>query len=201
MISVSRRLVCRIRIVNLGLKGRIALVTGASKGIGKAIARGLADEGVNLVLLARGVEELEQAAAEICKATGVRVVAVPTDMRDTAAVKAAADRAASEFRTRSHPRQQRRRTDQASGTADHLARHRLDGRREHQDDGHVADDSGVAAEHADGRDRPHHQHQRHCRLERAVLGADAWAEQLGDESRDDLPGAGSVGVSGSPSTR
>ena len=77
--------------MDLGLKGRNALVTGASKGIGKAIARGLADEGVNLVLLARGVEELERAAAEIRKATGVRVVTVPTDMRDTAAVKAAAD--------------------------------------------------------------------------------------------------------------
>src|SRR6187431_164756 len=57
------------KTMNLGLKGRNALVTGASKGIGKAIARGLADEGVNLVLLARGVEELERAASEICKAT------------------------------------------------------------------------------------------------------------------------------------
>ena len=85
--------------MNLGLKARNALVTGASKGIGKAIARGLADEGVNLVLLARGVEELERAASEICKATGVRVVTVPTDMRDTAAVKAAADRATSELKT------------------------------------------------------------------------------------------------------
>jgi len=85
--------------MNLGLKGRTALVTGASKGIGKAIARGLADEGVNLLLLARGVEELERSAAEICTATGVRVVTVPTDMRDTAAVKAAAERAAAEFTT------------------------------------------------------------------------------------------------------
>ncbi len=48
--------------MDLRLKGRVAVVTGASKGIGKAIARGLADEGVNLVLLARGKEALEQAA-------------------------------------------------------------------------------------------------------------------------------------------
>jgi NAD(P)-dependent dehydrogenase (short-subunit alcohol dehydrogenase family) len=85
--------------MNLGLKGRAAVVTGASKGIGKAIARGLANEGVNLVLLARGVEDLERAAAEIGSATGVRVVAIPTDMRETAAVKAAAERAGKEFGT------------------------------------------------------------------------------------------------------
>ena len=85
--------------MNLGLKGRVALVTGASKGIGKAIARGLANEGVNLVLLARGAEDLERSASEICTATGVRVVAVPTDMRETDAVKAAAQRAGKEFGT------------------------------------------------------------------------------------------------------
>jgi len=85
--------------MNLGLKGRAALVTGASKGIGKAIARGLAEEGVNLVLLARGAEELERAAAEIRGATGVRVLAVPTDIRDATSVQAAADRAGTEFGT------------------------------------------------------------------------------------------------------
>jgi len=83
--------------MNLGLKGRAALVTGASKGIGKAIARGLADEGVNLALLARGVEELERAADDIRRAAGVRVLALPTDIRDARAVQAAADRAAAEF--------------------------------------------------------------------------------------------------------
>ena len=83
--------------MDLGLKGRAALVTGASKGIGRAIARGLAGEGVDLVVLARGAERLNQAASEIGKATGVRVVPIPTDMRETAAVRAAADRAAKEF--------------------------------------------------------------------------------------------------------
>jgi len=85
--------------MNLGLKGRVALVTGASKGIGKAIARGLADEGVSLVLLARTADALEAAAAEIRAATGVRVIAVPTDLRDATATKAAAARAATEFGT------------------------------------------------------------------------------------------------------
>ena len=44
--------------LELGLAGRTALVTGGSKGIGKAIARGLARQGVNLVLLDRGKELL-----------------------------------------------------------------------------------------------------------------------------------------------
>jgi 3-oxoacyl-[acyl-carrier protein] reductase len=85
--------------MDLGLKGRVALVTGASKGIGKNIARRLADEGVNLVLLARGKEQLDAAAAEICKATGVQVLAVPTDMREMAAVEAAATAARAKFGT------------------------------------------------------------------------------------------------------
>ena len=80
--------------MDLRLKDRVALVTGASKGIGKNIARGLANEGVHVILLARGKDALEQAAEEIHAATGVRVLAVPTDMRDMASVKAAAAAAA-----------------------------------------------------------------------------------------------------------
>jgi 3-oxoacyl-[acyl-carrier protein] reductase len=85
--------------MDLGLKGRVALVTGASKGIGKNIARGLANEGVDVVLLARGKDALEQAAEEIHAATGVRVLAVPTDMRDMDAVTAAAAAAKARFGT------------------------------------------------------------------------------------------------------
>jgi 3-oxoacyl-[acyl-carrier protein] reductase len=85
--------------MDLGLKGRVALVTGASKGIGKNIARGLADEGVHLVLLARGRELLEASADEIRRATGVRVLTVPTDLREMASVQAAVDAARAEFGT------------------------------------------------------------------------------------------------------
>jgi NAD(P)-dependent dehydrogenase (short-subunit alcohol dehydrogenase family) len=85
--------------MDLRLKDRVALVTGASKGIGKNIARGLANEGVHVILLARGKDDLERAAEEIRDATGVRVLAVPTDMRDTASVKAAASAAADRFGT------------------------------------------------------------------------------------------------------
>ena len=83
--------------MELGLKGRTALVTGASKGIGKAIARGLADEGVNVALLARSAPALEAAAQEIAAATAVRVLALPTDIRNDAAVKAAVEHATAEL--------------------------------------------------------------------------------------------------------
>lgn len=62
------------------LTNKVAIVTGANRGIGKAIARGLADEGCTLVLAARGAESLQQAAAELSK--DIQVVAIPTDVTD-----------------------------------------------------------------------------------------------------------------------
>ena len=85
--------------MDLRLKGRTAIVTGASKGIGKAIARGLAQEGVNLVVLARGKDALDQAADQIRREQGVTVLAVQADVRDIGQVKAAADAAKAEFGT------------------------------------------------------------------------------------------------------
>jgi NAD(P)-dependent dehydrogenase (short-subunit alcohol dehydrogenase family) len=85
--------------MDLGLKGRAAVVTGASKGIGRAIARGLAREGVNLVLIARGKEALDQAADQLRREQGVRVVAAGADIRDAGAVNAAAAAAKAEFGT------------------------------------------------------------------------------------------------------
>jgi 3-oxoacyl-[acyl-carrier protein] reductase len=85
--------------MELGLKGRAALVTGASKGIGRAIAQGLASEGVNLVLLARGKDALEATAADIRARYGVTAVAAAADITSTDSVKAAAEAAKASFGT------------------------------------------------------------------------------------------------------
>ena len=66
--------------MDLGIKGKNALVCAASKGLGKGCALALAREGVNLVITARGKEALEATAEEIRKATGARVVAVAGDI-------------------------------------------------------------------------------------------------------------------------
>jgi len=85
--------------MDLGLRGRVALVTGASKGIGKAIALGLAAEGVHVVMIARDREVLDAAADEVRQRHDVRVHAISTDVRAEADVKRATDIAAREFGT------------------------------------------------------------------------------------------------------
>lgn len=66
--------------MNLELGGKTALVTGASLGIGRAIAQELAQEGANVVVNARDRERLEDVAAAIARATGARIVAAAGDM-------------------------------------------------------------------------------------------------------------------------
>jgi NAD(P)-dependent dehydrogenase (short-subunit alcohol dehydrogenase family) len=63
------------------LAGRIALVTGASRGLGRAIARCLAAEGAQTVLVARTVGGLEELDDEICRAGGLKPTLVPLDLR------------------------------------------------------------------------------------------------------------------------
>ena len=75
--------------MDLGIRGRTALVCAASKGLGKGCAQSLAKEGVNLVITARGKEALEATAAEIRKLTGVKVTAIAGDIT-TAEGRAAA---------------------------------------------------------------------------------------------------------------
>jgi NAD(P)-dependent dehydrogenase (short-subunit alcohol dehydrogenase family) len=63
------------------LSGRIALITGASRGIGRALARAFAAEGAHLILLARTVGGLEEADDEV-KAAGGTSTLVPLDLKD-----------------------------------------------------------------------------------------------------------------------
>ena len=69
--------------MDLGIRGRKALVCAASKGLGRGCAFSLAREGVDLVILARGQEALERTAAEIRAETGVRVTAIAADVTTT----------------------------------------------------------------------------------------------------------------------
>lgn len=66
--------------MDLGLKGKNALVCGASKGLGRGCAEALAGEGVNLVILARRAVELEQTAEQIRKRFAVKVTTVVCDI-------------------------------------------------------------------------------------------------------------------------
>jgi 3-oxoacyl-[acyl-carrier protein] reductase len=66
--------------MDLGIKGRTAIVNAASKGLGKASAMALGREGVNLVISARTAETLEAAAEEIRQETGANVTTVVADV-------------------------------------------------------------------------------------------------------------------------
>lgn len=73
--------------MDLGLKGRIALITGGSEGIGRATAEELAREGARVAIVARRPDALEAAAAELCEATGGEVIAVPADVSQAGEVE------------------------------------------------------------------------------------------------------------------
>ena len=64
------------------LKGKAAIVTGASRGIGRAIADALADAGIHVTLTSRSQADCEKAAAEITERTGTRALGVACDVRE-----------------------------------------------------------------------------------------------------------------------
>lgn len=82
--------------MDLGLKGARVVVTGASRGIGRATAQVFADEGADLAVCARTAEPLEQAAGEL-RAAGGRVAASAVDVADPGALRGFLDAAADEL--------------------------------------------------------------------------------------------------------
>ncbi len=73
---------------DLGFKGRVAVVTGASSGLGTAFALGLAEQGADLAILARRTDRLAD-VAEKCRAFGVRCLPVACDVSSEESIKAA----------------------------------------------------------------------------------------------------------------
>ncbi len=69
-------------------------MTGGSRGIGKAIARELAAEGVDVAIVARSADALQQTAAELAEATGQKIVPIVADTSSDASVKAMVEQAA-----------------------------------------------------------------------------------------------------------
>ena len=80
------------------LKNKNALITGAGKGIGKAVAIALAKEGVNVILLARTQEEIDSVAAK-ARSLRVKALAITADVADIKSVNAAVEKALAEFGT------------------------------------------------------------------------------------------------------
>ncbi|WKL43204.1 3-ketoacyl-ACP reductase [Flavobacterium sp. ZE23DGlu08] len=80
------------------IKNKNALITGAGKGIGKAIALALAKEGVNIILVARTQEEIDSVAAKV-RSLRVKALAITADVADINSVNAAVEKALAEFGT------------------------------------------------------------------------------------------------------
>jgi NAD(P)-dependent dehydrogenase (short-subunit alcohol dehydrogenase family) len=79
-----------------GVRHQVVVVTGASAGVGRAVARAFAEQGASIGLLARGRDGLEGAKRDV-EARGGRAIVLPTDVADAAAVDAAAEAVEREF--------------------------------------------------------------------------------------------------------
>ena len=82
--------------MDIRLDQKTAFITGASRGIGRAIALEFAKSGANVIITARSVNDLETLAAEI-RALGQKAVAIPCDLNEPSSLDAAVARAQSEL--------------------------------------------------------------------------------------------------------
>ncbi len=85
--------------MDLGLKDKVALVAGASKGLGKAVALGLAREGAHVAMVSRDQTRIEAAAKEIYDSTHAQVVGIAADVSHAEDVDRAVSETASKFGT------------------------------------------------------------------------------------------------------
>jgi len=91
------------RVLHPDLHGRVAIVTGASRGIGKALAIRLAQEGADVAVAAKSEQSTEKLpgsiheTADAIRALGRRAVAIPTDVRDENAIRNMVERTVSEL--------------------------------------------------------------------------------------------------------
>jgi 3-oxoacyl-[acyl-carrier protein] reductase len=83
--------------MDLGLKGKVALVAAGSRGLGRAVAEELAAEGASLVLCARDPRTLAEAAASIAETSGMHVLAVPADVTMAEDIKRVVEAGADRF--------------------------------------------------------------------------------------------------------
>jgi NAD(P)-dependent dehydrogenase (short-subunit alcohol dehydrogenase family) len=83
--------------VDLELSGKTAIVTGGSRGIGKAVARQLAQEGVTVAIVSRSEADLQATAQELTQETGQRIIAIPADTSSDESVRGMVEKAAAEL--------------------------------------------------------------------------------------------------------
>lgn len=83
--------------MDLGLKSKVALVAGSSRGLGRAVAEELAREGADLVLCARGEDQLSRTVSEMEAMLGGRIIGVAADVAEQSGVDAVVGRALAEF--------------------------------------------------------------------------------------------------------